>query len=157
MDTFDEFSLLPDAMLDAIDNTGDLTSDFTPDFQADTLDYNPNTFAPEHPDADIVHSAGQFYFEDSSFDSTLTDYASAESDVHEHMASSPEAAAQVSFGTAYSKAEYLEKAENCFKEAKTYYDKAARAEKDFDREHYLREAKKWEARGKEFENKAKYA
>ena len=30
-------------------------------------------------------------------------------------------------------------------------------EKDFDREHYLREAKKWEARGKEYENKAKYA
>lgn len=133
-----------EAMQGAMEPQDELSCDFGQDFQAGIDNIYPQAFDAGQP--------GMQHFDD------FHEYAdSSEFDPSAHMAASTTAAAQISFGAAYSKEEYLEKAENCFKEAKTYYDKAARAEKDFDREHYLREAKKWEARGKEYENKAKYA
>lgn len=63
----------------------------------------------------------------------------------------------VSFGSAYSKEEYVNKAENCYKEADIYTDKANRSESSFDVKHNLDEAKKWRQRGDEYMRKAKYA
>ncbi len=141
---FDDFLMPDEAMQGAMELQDGLSCDFGQDFQAGIDNIYPQAFDAGQP--------GMQHFDD------FHEYAdSSEFDPSAHMAASTTAAAQISFGAAYSKEEYLEKAENCFKEAKTYYDKAARAEKDFDREHYLREAKKWEARGKEYENKAKYA
>ncbi|MCM1317250.1 MAG: hypothetical protein NC241_03620 [Bacteroides sp.] len=141
---FDEFLMPDDAMQGAMELHDGSSCSFEQDFQAGFDNIDPQVFDAGQP--------GMQHFDD------FHEYAdSSEFDSSAHMAASMTAAAQISFGAAYSKEEYLEKAENCFKEAKTYYDKAARAEKDFDREHYLREAKKWEARGKEYENKAKYA
>lgn len=63
----------------------------------------------------------------------------------------------VSFGSAYTKDEYVAKAENCYKEADKYYDKAMRDEKPFDKAHDLEQAEKWRTRGDEYMNKSKYA
>lgn len=63
----------------------------------------------------------------------------------------------ISFGSAYTKEEYVVKAENCYKEADKYTEKANRAEKPFDIEHNLAEAKKWRSRGDEYMQKSKYA
>lgn len=63
----------------------------------------------------------------------------------------------VSFGSAYSKEEYVNKAENCYKEADIYTDKANRSESSSDVKHNLDEAKKWRQRGDEYMQKAKYA
>ena len=63
----------------------------------------------------------------------------------------------ISFGSAYSKSEYVAKAENCYKEAQKYEDKALRDERPFDKEHDLEQAKKWRQRGDEYMEEAKYA
>lgn len=65
--------------------------------------------------------------------------------------------ADISFGSAYTKEEYVAKAENCYKEADKYTDKALRAEKASDKAHNLAEAEKWRRRGDEYMQKAKYA
>ena len=62
----------------------------------------------------------------------------------------------ISFGPAYSKEEYIAKADNCFKEADKYYDKAQRDEKASDKAHDLEQAEKWRRRGDEYINKSKY-
>lgn len=62
----------------------------------------------------------------------------------------------ISFGSAYSKEEYVAKAENCYKEADKYYDKAQRDEKASDKAHDLEQAEKWRRRGDEYINKSKY-
>ena len=66
-------------------------------------------------------------------------------------------ASEVSFTSAYSKEEYAAKAENCYKEAAKYYDKAQRDEKASDIAHDKAEAEKWQRRGDEYMSKAKYA
>lgn len=63
----------------------------------------------------------------------------------------------ISFGSAYSKEEYIAKAENCYKEADKYYDKAQRDDKASDKAHDLEQAEKWRRRGDEYINKSKYA
>ena len=62
----------------------------------------------------------------------------------------------ISFGSAYSKEEYVAKAENCYKEADKYYDKAQRDDKASDKAHDLEQAEKWRRRGDEYINKSKY-
>lgn len=64
---------------------------------------------------------------------------------------------EVSFGSAYTKDEYVAKGENCYKEADKYYDKAQRDEKPSDKAHDLEQAEKWRRRGDEYISKSKYA
>ena len=64
---------------------------------------------------------------------------------------------EISFGSAYTQSQYIEKAENCYKEADKYYDKAMRDEKPSDKEHDLTQAEKWRQRGDEYMSKSKYA
>lgn len=63
----------------------------------------------------------------------------------------------LSFGSGWSRDEYVEKANNCYKEAEYYEEKAARCENSNDIWHNLNEAKKWRERGDEYMQKAKYA
>lgn len=63
----------------------------------------------------------------------------------------------ISFGSAYSKEEYVAKAENCYKEADKYYEKSMRDEKAADKDHDFEQAEKWRRRGDEYMNKSKYA
>ena len=63
----------------------------------------------------------------------------------------------VSFGSGYSKSQYVEKANNCYKEADIYADKAERADNPSDKQHYLDLSKKWRTRGDEYMREAKYA
>lgn len=62
----------------------------------------------------------------------------------------------ISFGAAYSADEYEAKAENCYKEAEYYKDKAARCDNPDHAKHNLEEAKKWQQRGDEYMRKAYY-
>lgn len=64
---------------------------------------------------------------------------------------------QVSFGSAYSAEEYVKKANNCYKEAEYYEDKAARSDDKYEIKHNMAEARKWRQRGDEYMQKAKYA
>lgn len=64
---------------------------------------------------------------------------------------------QLSFGSGWTKDEYVEKAENCYKEADYYFDKAERSEDLSEKKHNLKEAEKWKQRGDEYMQKAKYA
>lgn len=64
---------------------------------------------------------------------------------------------QVSFGAAYSAEEYVEKANNCYKEAEYYEDKAARSDDKYEIKHNMAEARKWRQRGDEYMQKAKFA
>lgn len=64
---------------------------------------------------------------------------------------------QISFGSAYSAKEYVEKANNCYKEAEHYEDKAARSDDKYEIKHNMAEARKWRQRGDEYMQKAKYA
>ena len=66
-------------------------------------------------------------------------------------------ASEVSFGSAYTKDEYVAKAENCYKEADKYYDKAQRDERPSDKAHDFEQSEKWRKRGDEYMGKAKYA
>lgn len=63
----------------------------------------------------------------------------------------------ISFGSGWTPEEYEAKANNCYKEAKYYTDKAVRCDNLDDKQHNLNEAKKWQDRGDEYMNKAKYA
>lgn len=72
-------------------------------------------------------------------------------------ASSANQTSEISFGSAYSKEEYAAKAENCYKEADKYYDKAQRDEKPSDKAHDLEQAEKWRRRGDEYISKSRYA
>lgn len=63
----------------------------------------------------------------------------------------------ISFGSGWSADEYVEKANNCYKEADYYEKKAACSEDPDDIRHNLNEAKKWRQRGDEYMQKAKYA
>lgn len=63
----------------------------------------------------------------------------------------------ISFGSAYTQSEYINKAENCYKEADRYTEKASRCEDSSDVKHNLDEAKKWRQRGDEYMQQAKYA
>lgn len=63
----------------------------------------------------------------------------------------------ISFGSGWSADEYVEKAQNCYKEADYYEQKAHRCENPDDIRHNLNEAKKWRQRGDEYMQKAKYA
>lgn len=87
-------------------------------------------------------------FED--FQMVFTDLSSVDNNCAHHDSI-------ISFGSAYSKEEYVAKAENCYKEADKYYDKAQRDEKAFDKAHDLEQAEKWRRRGDEYINKSKYA
>lgn len=87
-------------------------------------------------------------FEDFQAGQTDTVYTDALSENH---------ASEVSFGSAYSKEEYVAKAENCYKEADKYYDKAQRDEKPSDKAHDLEQAEKWRRRGDEYISESKYA
>ncbi len=64
---------------------------------------------------------------------------------------------EISFGSAYSSQQYIEKAENCYREADKYYDKAMRDEKASDKAHDLEQAEKWRRRGDEYMSESKYA
>ncbi len=64
---------------------------------------------------------------------------------------------EITFGSGWSADEYVEKANNCYKEADYYEKKAARCENPDDARHNLNEAKKWRQRGDEYMQKAKYA
>ena len=66
-------------------------------------------------------------------------------------------AGSVSFGSAYTKDEYLAKANNCFHEAEIYQDKANRSDDKYEIKHNLDEAKKWRDRGENYLQQAKYA
>ena len=63
----------------------------------------------------------------------------------------------ISFGSAYSKEEYIAKAENCYKEADKYADKAQRDVKASNKEHDLEQVKKWRSRGDEYVRQSIYA
>ncbi len=63
----------------------------------------------------------------------------------------------VSFGSGYTKSQYVEKAKNCYKEADIYADRAERAEKLSDKQHYLELSEKWRKRGDEYMKEARYA
>ena len=63
---------------------------------------------------------------------------------------------QISFGSAYTKEQYLEKEANCVHEASLYYDKAERALTESQRQHYINEAKKWDARAADYKSEANY-
>ena len=103
---FDDFLMPDEAMQGAMELQDGLSCDFGQDFQAGIDNIYPQAFDAGQP--------GMQHFDD------FHEYAdSSEFDPSAHMAASTTAAAQISFGAAYSKEEYLEKAENCFKEAKT--------------------------------------
>lgn len=87
-------------------------------------------------------------FED--FQSTDSDFASNDCHINNHDSI-------ISFGSAYSKEEYMAKAENCYKEADKYADKALRDIKASDKNHDLEQAKKWRSRGDEYVKQSKYA
>jgi len=158
----------------------ELACDFLAGIQAGLNDIDPDRFASalermgedaEHPDGAIRAEAFRHAHDLAStmradghsldFNTSMElfqDYlAGTDLDSAKHMAATPPQGSQPTFTAAYTPEQYLEKAENCYEEARKYYDKAAHAEKAFDREHYLREAKKWEARGDEYKSKAKYA
>ena len=63
----------------------------------------------------------------------------------------------LSFGAAYSPAEYAEKAANCYKEADYYQDLGDREDDPSRKAHYYAEAEKWRKRGDEYMSKSKYA
>lgn len=85
------------------------------------------------------------------------DFQAGQSNMASADALSANHASEVSFGSAYSKEEYVAKAENCYKEADKYYDKAQRDEKPSDKAHDLEQAEKWRRRGDEYISKSKYA
>lgn len=88
-------------------------------------------------------------FEDFILEHNISETALA-SDTHNY-------AAALSFGAAYTPSEYVEKANNCYKEADYYQDKGNREDDPSRKAHYYAEAEKWRRRGDEYMNKAKYA
>lgn len=91
-------------------------------------------------------------FEDFLSEQDLS--ASFEASAPSHHTSHGE---DISFGSGWSAEEYIEKANNCYKEADYYEKKAARCDDPDDVRHNLNEAKKWRQRGDEYMQKAKYA
>lgn len=84
------------------------------------------------------------------------DFQNGQTDIDEvhHLSDN---GSEISFGSAYSKEEYAAKAENCYKEAEKYYDKANRDEKASAKAHDLEQAEKWRRRGDEYMRQVKYA
>lgn len=85
------------------------------------------------------------------------DFQPSHADMSSAKSLSENHGSEVSFGSAYTKDEYVAKGENCYKEADKYYDKAQRDERPSDKAHDLEQAEKWRRRGDEYMNKSKYA
>lgn len=157
----------------------ELACDFLAGFHAQMIGLDDSQFddalhntveSETHPSGDFRHESIQFgkqlatEFQNQGITPTLDLCIERFSDFLEDLQSSnqqndfPQSdQSEISFGSAYTQSQYIEKAENCYKEADKYYDKAMRDEKLSDKEHDLAQAEKWRQRGDEYMSKSKYA
>lgn len=137
--------------------TGDVQLDALLQETQEMIQGNNDFILPDEMVSDAIHRACEFFnLPDAPFiDATsVCVWPKETSTASTHHTSHGE---DIPFGSGWSAEEYIEKANNCYKEAEYYEKKAARCDDPDDVRHNLNEAKKWRQRGDEYMQKAKYA